>query len=467
MMMAFLLAWAVLMVCIFDHVVAFNNITLDGDISGIACDPTGTYLAASMQSGAGSILYSRNSGVDWIETNAPATGYDSFGKSSSDPNVLAAAASDNSIWISRDYGYTWTATISSPPVPLVYPISAIAMANMDQSIVLINGGAKLGGSCVFISTDGGASWNTNLLGPDAPDATCYSIATNANASQIVLSLSAPYGLYLSQDLGKSWSQVFPLPPKSDTTMYGVYSMVYNNQRSIFYASISNTDSSNPIIHSNPTGELWAPIIVQSSSLVSCPPMAIAVSYDGQYILVNDGGEIFLSSDYGSHYEEIGFPKVGGGYACIATMDVSPPPLYMFATHKSIYTTSVIPSASPTAQPTPLDMSCDDSICPTSCPFGATTFHYTTSMCMVYCREQPSYGQCSPGGKGCSSSCRTSHELALIIALALFAFIFYIALVYFILYRCGCVPRSHLQGQLYSPLLTSQEIEMGVPAQSVD
>eukprot|EP01033_Poteriospumella_lacustris_P006778 gene6778-4889_t len=41
------------------------------------------------------------------------------------------------------------------------------------------------------------------------------------------------------------------------------------------------------------------------------------------------------------------------------MDVSPPPLYMFATHKSIYTTSVIPSASPTAQPTPLDVSCDD------------------------------------------------------------------------------------------------------------
>jgi hypothetical protein len=47
----------------------------------------------------------------------------------------------------------------------------------------------------------------------------------------------------------------------------------------------------------------------------------------------------------------------------------------------------------------------DSPCPTHCENGYTK-GYTMGGCTVYCKDQPTNGQCLPGGTGCSSSCRS-------------------------------------------------------------
>jgi hypothetical protein len=64
-----------------------------------------------------------------------------------------------------------------------------------------------------------------------------------------------------------------------------------------------------------------------------------------------------------------------------------------------------------------------SSCPTHCSNGYTE-SWTLNGCTVYCKDQPTNGQCLPGGSGCSSSCRSISVGAIIgIAVGGFAFLF--------------------------------------------
>lgn len=59
----------------------------------------------------------------------------------------------------------------------------------------------------------------------------------------------------------------------------------------------------------------------------------------------------------------------------------------------------------------LGQDCSDYACPTYCENGyePNTVWVDDSGCVVFCEDEPTDGDCQPGGSGCESSCKSSDD----------------------------------------------------------
>eukprot|EP01033_Poteriospumella_lacustris_P016281 gene16281-11641_t len=441
-----MIALVVLMEVLMGMVTATStNFTVTGFIEGITCDSTGTYLTLAEFSGTGQIFFSSNGGSVWAASNAPGVGYNAIGANPVQNQYVVAVGTDNSVVLSSNFGQSWSTSSSNVPGS-TFAIDAVAVANGYSTVIAMSTSTAANGQCVYISSNGGSTWSS-ALGPSLAGAVCNTVAANGDASQIVLSLSQSNGLYLSTNLGSSWTQVYSTSSTSATL--NIYSIVYNSHLSVFYATVAGQET-NPVLKSNVGATLWSAITGTWAHPIVIDPTGIAVSYDGQYIMINDDGNIQFSADGGLSYYKALVPPNAGGLACMATEDVSPPPFYMFVTSKTVYTTTTLPTPSPTRAPSlsPSDAPsssssgslCDSSVCPTSCPYGfSKSYENSFTGCVVYCKSQPTNGQCSSTGSGCESSCRTAGELAGIIIGVVVGVALIVAIIYFVVRRCCCQP----------------------------
>jgi hypothetical protein len=204
----------------------------------IASSADGTKLVAvanadTSSQPAGVIATSTNSGATWRTTNEPAVYWRSVA-SSADGSLLVAAGQPG-LYISTNFGLTWTLTSAPPNAPwgsvacsadgarlvaaaiLVYlstnsgatwtvasgPVAAWVASSADGA-KLVAGGC---GGTFYTSSDGGATWTAHGI----EGINCWqSAASSADGTTLVL---APfYGrIFTSTNSGSDWTLSFDLP----------------------------------------------------------------------------------------------------------------------------------------------------------------------------------------------------------------------------------------------------------------
>jgi hypothetical protein len=420
------------------------NHTFTGSIEGITCDSTGQYLTVAQIFGDSTIYFSADSGATWTAADVPTTGYATIASNPVETQYVAAVDVSGNTVVSSDYGQSWSQVPSTVPLVDTYEIDAVAVANGNSTLIVMSESSTANGQCLYVSTNTGASWSS-ARGPNLANVTCKTVAANGDATQIVLSVLAtngnPNGLYLSTDLGVSWTLVHPIA--AGVTV--VKSIVYNAHLSIFYATIFG-QTTNPVIRSNTAATSWTEIVGTWPTVSAFLSANIAVSYDGQYIVVNNDGQIEFSTDGGASYIEYRSSSLGS-YVCVATGNTTTPALFMYQSFQSVYMTNTVPNPSPTKAPSFYQPLCDAYLCPTSCPYGYSKKYVNAyTGCTVYCMSEPVDGQCVFGGSSCTSSCRTAGELAGIIIGSVFGFFILVAIVYFVVVRYSPQPPAkHQQG----------------------
>lgn len=401
---------------------ATNDLTIDNHIEGVTCDSSGNHFSVAQNSyGSGHIYYSEDAGMSWSISDAPDEGYVSISMDPSANNYLAAAAYRDVVLISGNSGRNWTDITGT----LTFDSTGVSVANGGQTVVVLDEDA-IDGQCMYITKNAGLAWSGPLGPTVTTEEECIASALNGDGSVIVISIEN-IGLYVSSNVGTSWQQVYTV-----TDDYSIYSILYNPSLAVFYASQSGPSGDYPpIIKSDTSALVWTAVPTTLPTTSRFDPMGFGVSSSGDEILIT-AGDPYYSTDSGSTYYKA--VNVAGVvyYACMNS-DAS---RFLYATNSVVYTTDSLPEPDDDDDDDDefSSLSCSDSPCPTSCPYGYSG-GYSMSGCDVYCKSQPSNGQCLPGGSGCDSSCRSAGELAGIIIGAVLGFLLIVGLIIFVVYKC--------------------------------
>jgi len=280
----------------------FQWITMSSDAQNLA---TIINIINTTSDPACYVYYSRNGGQTWTQSNLtfgvggiPGTWW-CMSSSSSGQYVVAVAQISipsnitSTIYISADYGATWSAATNGPPFGN-FETNSLAISNNGNTIVAI------ASSAVFISHDRGTSWQPILNG--LPVTNWGSVSFSGVQQYQFITLAACQssgnngyniggGLWFSHDNGVTWTQnaTYPAPPLGSVNPTIASSSTGQNLAAFF----------NPeyIYTSQNYGQSWTQ---------NTPPNGyniwqyITSSSTGQYLaaVVFSGG-IFTSSDFGN------------------------------------------------------------------------------------------------------------------------------------------------------------------------
>jgi hypothetical protein len=170
----------------------------------IASSAGGSQLvAAASRATAGPLIVSTNSGLTWA-TNIVGGQVWSSVASSADGKILVAAVNNGAIFVSTNFGASWTAwaeTNSITHTPVYRPwISAAASADGTKLIAAFS--AYSGG--LYSSVNSGSVW----MPMSFPAGGCDSVASSANGNTLVAACES--GIFTSTNSGQTWSS-FPVP----------------------------------------------------------------------------------------------------------------------------------------------------------------------------------------------------------------------------------------------------------------
>jgi len=210
----------------------FKSVNSAGSFSAFDLNIPGAVAAMSINPSTGSavvatevgIYRTTNGGTSWTQQYAGAFSgtYAFFARSPASPSTLYLTQYYNNVYRSTDDGITWTFTGSSPNGEggmLADPLTA-------GSVYVFSGGSPP----VYISTDGGTTWNAASTGlPVAQVGTMTATTDGA-----IYAAVSGFGVYKSTNQGGSWTAVntgLPAVPyaypytltSSGTTVYFVAS----------------------------------------------------------------------------------------------------------------------------------------------------------------------------------------------------------------------------------------------------
>ena len=165
-----------------------NSISIEGNIA---------VLSGTSTTG-GDVLISTDGGLTWtskgIFASPGMTGTSSV-ISGTTIYVAGSAVGSASLWKSVDSGTTFT--------PITCPLDPIIGMAMSGSNLMITGTYYNGPSAVFISTDGGETWNPPPVTPFA-STVCYSL-TISGSRIIATGVNDGFtAVYISEDFGTTW-----------------------------------------------------------------------------------------------------------------------------------------------------------------------------------------------------------------------------------------------------------------------
>jgi len=194
--------------------------------------------------------------------------------------VASPATSNSLIFISTDYGQTWTQSTSYADAGVKYNAIDCSSDFVYQSLAVNNGK-------IFTSVDSGVTWvqKTTLSG-------AYDICLSQTGAKQYC--CATNGVYVSGNYGSTWSLLtasssFLLVPKAiATSSDGTKITIGTNADSVNYLSYIYTSSN--------SGATWTQRVIDTNGI---PFMSIAMSSDGtKQVAVTYGSTIYLSSDSG-------------------------------------------------------------------------------------------------------------------------------------------------------------------------
>lgn len=403
---------------------ATTNTFPSGDslFTAVTCESTGQHLAAATSDRT---YFSSDSGISWFASDAPSDYYTSMSMDPSANNYVAAASLYGDVLLSINYGRNWADITGALNIGQAVD-GGVSVANGGQTVIIIENYVSPN-ECVFITQDAGETWSGPLGPVISTSEDCIAAALNGAGDLIVLSVEN-FGLYVSSDHGVSWEIAYSYE------FNNVYSILYNPSLAVFYASLSGMKGEDypVLIKSDSTAMQWT--VLPGALPVSSrfDPMGLGVSSIGDKIVIADA-DVYCSTDSGVTYYKA-FEVADVAYFSCMSGDAS---LVAYATLYALYTTDTLPAAPTDDDDDSLvNLSCSDSPCPTDCPYGYSG-GYESSSCTVYCKSQPTDGQCLPGGSGCDSSCRTAGELAGIIIGAVLGFLLIVGLIIFCCRKCCC------------------------------
>jgi hypothetical protein len=243
----------------------------------IASSSSGQYLAASFN-GAGKIYISSDYGVTWTTTNdSPSTAAWNSIAFSSTGQYLAAVTNGNGIWRSTNYGANWGQLTNGLPAAVGTTWRGVASSSDGSRLAAVvnNSGS------IYTSSDSGGSWsNTNNAG----SRTWYAIASSSTGQYLAAcARGATGGIWTSSDYGVVWTQrTSLLPSGSLPTNISWFSMTSSSTGQ--YLSIVNSNNGY-IYTSSDYGVNWTAQISPGARNWNC----VAYSSNGSRLLAVGNG----------------------------------------------------------------------------------------------------------------------------------------------------------------------------------
>ncbi|HWD17968.1 MAG TPA: hypothetical protein VHB20_01710, partial [Verrucomicrobiae bacterium] len=270
---------------------------------GLACSADGSVVIAVTQNNGGSGNYetiSTNGGLNW--TPGTFTGDQVFSAACSADGkrmVLAGGAGggSNALFLSTNAGATW-----GPPIGPANQSWAGAVCSANgQTLVAASMDTGTNNGSIFISRDGGTTWN-----PTTQAGNWYGVSCSADASVIVALGTSSGGDFLSVSTngGAGWATVSP--PSgfywSTLALSGDGSMIYA-------ALLSGAYPVGTLQVSHDDGQSWLP-----TGSGTGPWGFVSCSFDGSRVLLisasdyfgaSTNNDILLSTDGGASFAEVG------------------------------------------------------------------------------------------------------------------------------------------------------------------
>lgn len=208
---------------------------------------------------------------DWNEVSISATG----------KYVLAAPNDDNYFVLSEDSGATWSAMMSYP----ANDWECCAISSTGQFMYIAATSSYGSDGLLYKSSDYGSTFN----GVSYPTSYFYKLECSGNGQYLLGSPNV--GLYMSDDYGATWTQL------SIDNLWGINSISISEDGQFMIVAGDNTTTDYLWI-SFDYGENWDAILSGSSGTINSASMSangMYVSYVGSY------GDIYYSSDYGTSW----------------------------------------------------------------------------------------------------------------------------------------------------------------------
>jgi photosystem II stability/assembly factor-like uncharacterized protein len=290
----------------------------------IGMDSDGSFVVALASNSADIPATSTDYGVTWSNIAPINRSYTVDIACSQTGQYLIAIVHEDLLFISNDYGATWTA-------PNIYPSDPPNTGNVWSCVDISGDGSfMIAGmhsnsysirSELWTSSDYGNTWILRTVGSwDQHRTNCIRVACDGDGSNIVLSMSgtwsapdAPGPLYLSSDYGATWTQCTTIVP---VQLFGTHNGSWigldtNNDGSVIIACAGGYGA--PDIRgvwvSTDYGNSWNKIITDGSDYWNW--YSVACSSDGscmvachESIISGRYGRIYSSMDYGSTWHEI-------------------------------------------------------------------------------------------------------------------------------------------------------------------
>jgi gliding motility-associated-like protein len=165
-------------------------------------------------------------------------------------SIIYAGAPSGGLWVSKNYGKTWTSNTDSLPT---LGVSSIAiMPNAPDTIFIGTGdrdASDASGLGVIWSTDGGNTWAARNTGMGA--LTVGALCIDPSNPNVIIA-ATNNGIYRSSNFGNSWSQRISGNFKELVFAYGSSNVVFASMNGGFYRSGDNGINWTKITNGLPT-----------------------------------------------------------------------------------------------------------------------------------------------------------------------------------------------------------------------
>jgi uncharacterized repeat protein (TIGR02543 family) len=267
-----------------------------GDVSRnwLACasDATGQRLLAG--DNGGRLWVSADYGETWSERGpVPANSARNWQAcaSDSDGSVLIAAVFLGRLYRSANYGASWTE--AQPAGNAGKQWKAVA-SDADGSTLI----SAVYGERLWLSRNGGASWSETRPMGDA-SALWQAVACDASGLRII-ALTRNARAYVSTDAGATWSEVRPAGDANRP--WKACAMSVDSLTIVLVTYPSAASVLGRLYRSADAGATW--VELQPDGNVDCNWQAVAVDADGSHIVAAvDGGSVWTSSDGGATWSD--------------------------------------------------------------------------------------------------------------------------------------------------------------------
>lgn len=216
-----------------------------GDLWGTAVSTDGSHMVVTDDASTAHLLTSSDGGVTWTR-NAAAGAHDWYDVAlSADGSKIAAITASGDVYLSNNFGTTWTVlttlehnfpTTGGSSVQMKIAMSPdgtqLAVSEDGLTTSYNSGWVYTGTNYIYTSADGGASWSQRATPVDSGSVSIQDLSMSSDAKTLAF---VTYGsnshLYLSKDGGGTWA-VDPgtgLPAGGPAYDYNQVSMSSNGQ----------------------------------------------------------------------------------------------------------------------------------------------------------------------------------------------------------------------------------------------